>query len=119
MIIVGQKDWLDFKELDALEVKDQAFLVALPSYFNYHATQVMKFHKNYRKNYQTDLTKMACLGFDVTLHIGKQLVGEETSQSGLISNMTLRFSTNNLNIENGSAVVVPYKNAQLIAPEHE
>lgn len=119
MIIVGQKDWLDFKELDAHEVKDQAFLVALPSYFNYHATQVMKFHKNYRKNYQTDLTKMACLGFDVTLHIGKQLVGEEKSQSGLISNMALRFSPNNLNIENGAAVVVPYKNAQLIAPEHE
>jgi hypothetical protein len=62
---------------------------------------------------------MACLGFDVTLHIGKQLVGKYPIQNGLISNMSLRFSPNQLYIENAAAVVVPYKNAQLIAPNHE
>ena len=119
LIIVGQKDWLDFKELDDPEVRDQTFLVALPSYFNYHAPQVIKFHKNFRRSYNTDLTKMACLGFDVTLHIGKQLVGNYPIQNGLISNMSLRYSPNQYYIENAAAVVVPYKNAQLIAPNHE
>jgi LysM repeat protein len=119
LIIVGQKDWLDFKELDDPEVRDQTFLVSLPSYFNYHAPQVIKFHKNFRRSYNTDLTKMACLGFDVTLHIGKQLVGNYPIQNGLISNMSLRYSPNQYYIENAAAVVVPYKNAQLIAPNHE
>jgi len=119
LIIVGRKEWLDFKELDDPEVRDQTFLVALPSYFNYHAPQVIRFHKNFRRSYNTDLAKMACLGFDVTLHIGKQLVGKYPIQNGLISNMSLRFSPNQLYIENAAAVVVPYKNAQLIAPNHE
>ena len=119
LIIVGQKDWIDFKELDDPEVRDQTFLVALPSYFNYHTPQVIRFHKNFRRSYNTDLTKMACLGFDVTLHIGKQLVGNYPIQNGLISNMSLRFAPNQLYIENAAAVVVPYKNAQLIAPNHE
>ena len=119
LLVVGQKDWLDFKELDAPQVRDQAFLVALPSYFNYHASQIIPFHKAYRKSYNTDLSKMACLGYDLTLHIGKQLLGTNTAQQGLISNMHLRNNANGLHIENNAAVIVPYKNAQLLAPNHE
>ena len=119
VMVVGQKDWLDFKELDAPLVRDQAFLVALPSYFNYHDTQIIPFHKAYRKRYNADLSKMACLGYDLTLHIGKQLLGNAASQQGLISNMNLRNSANGLFIENNAAVVVPYRNAQLLVPHHE
>jgi LysM repeat protein len=119
MLVVGQKDWLDFKELDAPQVRDQAFLVALPSYFNYHQAQIIPFHKSFRKRYNTDLSKMACLGYDLTLHIGKELLGMHKPQQGLISNMNLRSGANGLYIENNTAVVVPYQNAQLLAPHHE
>ena len=119
VLVVGQKDWLDFKELDVPQVRDQAFLVALPSYFNYHDPQIIPFHKAYRKRYNADLTKMACLGYDLTLHVGKQLLGNTKPQQGLISNMNLRNSANGLFIENNAAVVVPYRNAQLLVPHHE
>ncbi len=119
LIIAGQKDWLDYKELDAPLVRDQVFLVALPSYFSYHDPQIIPFHKAYRKRYNADLTKMACLGYDLTLHVGKQLLGNSALQKGLISNMILRDNANGLWIENAAAVVVPYKNAQLLAPNHE
>jgi hypothetical protein len=33
--------------------------------------------------------------------------------------MNLRNSANGLLIENNAAVIVPYKNAQLLAPNHE
>lgn len=117
--IAGHKDWLDYKELDAPELRNQAFLVALPSYFSYHAPQMIPFHKLYRKRYNTDLSKMACLGFDLTLHIGRQLVGTAKIQKGLISNMNLMMAPNGLYIENGAGVVVVYKNAQLPDPNHE
>jgi hypothetical protein len=100
-------------------VRDQAFLVALPSYFNYHQAQIIPFHKSFRKRYNTDLSKMACLGYDLTLHIGKELLGMHKPQQGLISNMNLRSGANGLYIENNTAVVVPYQNAQLLAPHHE
>jgi ABC-type branched-subunit amino acid transport system substrate-binding protein len=119
LLVAGQKDWLDYKELDVPQVRDQAFLVALPSYFNYHDPQIIPFHKAYRKRYNADLTKMACLGYDLTLHVGKQLLGNTKPQQGLISNMNLRNSANGLFIENNAAVVVPYRNAQLLVPHHE
>jgi hypothetical protein len=119
LLVVGQKEWLDYKELDDPSVRNEPFLVALPSYFNYHATQIIPFHKNYRKRYNADLTKMSCLGYDLTLHIGKQLLGSNTTQQGLISNMALKTAANGLSIENSAAVVVTYRNAQLLAPKNE
>ena len=119
MLVVGQKDWLDYKELDDPSVRNEPFLVALPSYFNYHSAQIIPFHKTFRKRYNADLTKMSCLGFDLTLHIGKQLLGKNTTQQGLISNMALKTAANGLSIENSAAVVVTYRNAQLLAPKNE
>ena len=119
LLVAGHKDWLDYKELDAPEVRDQAFLVALPSYFNYHDPKVIAFHKIYRKRYSADLSKMACLGYDLTLHIGMQLLGQAQLQKGMISNMQLQNSTNGLYLENKAGVIVWYKNAQLSAPTNE
>lgn len=119
LFVAGHKDWLDYKELDAPDVRDQSFLVALPSHFNYHDSQVIAFHKTYRKRYNADLSKMACLGYDLTLHIGMQLLGNTQPQKGLISNMQLKTSANSLFIENKAGVVVWYTNAQLLAPQHE
>jgi LysM repeat protein len=119
LLVVGQKDWLDYKELDDPAVRNEPFLVALPSYFNYHAPQIIPFHKTYRRRYNADLTKMSCLGYDLTLHIGKQLLGTNTTQQGLISNMALKTTANGLSIENSAAVVVTYRNAQLLVPKNE
>jgi len=116
LTIVGHKDWLDYKELDVLELRNQSFLVSLPSYFDYHNPQIIPFHKDFRKRYHTDLTKMACLGYDVTLHIGKQLLATSSLQNGLISNLKLSKTANGLFIENKAAVVVSYRNAQLLVP---
>jgi LysM repeat protein len=119
LLVVGQKDWLDYKELDDPAVRNEPFLVALPSYFNYHAPQIIPFHKTYRRRYNADLTKMSCLGYDLTLHIGKQLLGTNTTQQGLISNMILKTAANGLSIENSAGVVVTYRNAQLLVPKNE
>jgi hypothetical protein len=93
--------------------------VALPSYFNYHERHIVAFHKSYRRRYNADLSKMACLGYDLTLHIGKQLLGDAHPQKGLISNMQLKTTASGLYIENNAALVVTYKNAQLLAPNNE
>jgi len=119
LLVVGQKDWIDYKELDAPEVRNQPFLVALPSYFNYHERHIVAFHKSYRRRYNADLSKMACLGYDLTLHIGKQLLGDAHPQKGLISNMQLKTTASGLYIENNASLVVTYKNAQLLAPNNE
>jgi len=119
LLVAGHKDWLDYKELDAPEIRNQPFLVALPSYFNYHDPQIITFHKTYRKRYSADLSKMACLGYDLTLNVGMHLLGNTQLQKGLISNLQLKTSANSLFIENNAGVVVWYQNAQLLVPQHE
>ncbi|MFM7007588.1 MAG: LysM peptidoglycan-binding domain-containing protein [Flavobacteriales bacterium] len=119
ILVVGSKDWLDYKELDTPENRDLSFLVALPSYFSYHAPQIIKFHKAYRKRYNADLTKMSCLGYDLMLHIGLQLQGQDKPNTGLISNMRIQTAPSGTHFENGAAVIVTYQNAQLQVPRHE
>jgi LysM repeat protein len=119
MLVVGTKDWLDYKELDIPSLREQSFIVALPSYFSYHDPRIIQFHKLYRKRYNADLTKMSCLGFDLMLHIGMQLNGQTFPSNGLISNMNLRSAPNGTHIENAAGVVLDYKNAQITVPKNE
>jgi hypothetical protein len=57
---------------------------------------------------------MACLGYDVTFLIGKQLLGGTIHQQGYISKMRLQNRANGMGIENVLAPVVIYKNGELI-----
>ncbi len=111
--IAGCKDWLDFKNFDDPKVTQQPFLVALPSSFDYADPKIIEFHREYRRKYNSDLTKMACLGYDVTMHLGSLLLGVNEVQNGLITNLQLQLNTPVNNIENGAAKVVWYRYSSL------
>lgn len=114
MTVAGNKEWLEWKELSKNQAAALKFIVAVPSYFSYQARSTMPFHKLYRRKYNADLTKMACLGYDVTFLIGQQLIGKTNVTSGYISNMRLKNRSNGLGIENTMAPVVLYQNGELI-----
>lgn len=115
--IAGQKDWAEFKELKENSVKDQPFLVAMPSYFHYKDPQTIAFHKVYRRKYNADLTKMACLGYDVFFQTGMYLTGHKSAQEGLISNLQFGLNAAEKHIENRAARIIWYKNSLLMQYE--
>jgi len=86
--VVGLKDWIDFKEING-EIKNKfSFYYMAPSYFSYNDPRLKTFHKLYRKNYNADLTKMACLGYDVVYNACKYFMTDEVASRGLISNFS-------------------------------
>ena len=86
--VVGLKEWIDLKEINS-EIKNKfSFYYMAPSYFSYNDPTLKPFHKLFRKTYNADLTKMACLGYDVIFNACKYFFTGQVASSGLIS----RFS---------------------------
>ena len=86
--VVGLKEWIDFKEINS-EIKNKfSFYYMAPSYFSYNDPALKTFHKLYRKNYNSDLTKMACLGYDVVYNACKYFFTGQVASRGLISNFS-------------------------------
>jgi LysM repeat protein len=86
--VVGLKEWIDYKEINS-EIKNNfSFYYMAPSYFSYNDPALKTFHKLYRKKYNADLTKMACLGYDVVYNACKYFMTDEVASSGLISNFS-------------------------------
>jgi len=86
--VVGLKEWIDLKEINS-EIKNKfSFYYMAPSYFSYNDPALKTFHKLYRKKYNADLTKMACLGYDVVYNACKYFMTDEVASRGLISNFS-------------------------------
>ena len=86
--VVGLKEWIEFKEINS-EIKNKfSFYYMAPSYFSYNDPALKTFHKLYRKKYNADLTKMACLGYDVVYNACKYFMTDEVALRGLISNFS-------------------------------
>ena len=86
--VVGLKEWVDFKEVNG-EIKNKfSFYYMAPSYFSYNDPTLKIFHKLYRKKYNVDLTKMACLGYDVVYNACKYFMTDKVASTGLISNFS-------------------------------
>ena len=86
--VVGLKEWIEFKEIKS-EIKNKiSFYYMAPSYFSYNDPALKTFHKLYRKKYNADLTKMACLGYDVVYNACKYFMTDEVASRGLISNFS-------------------------------
>ena len=86
--VVGLKEWIEFKEINS-EIKNKfSFYYMAPSYFSYNDPALKTFHKLYRKKYNADLTKMACLGYDVVYNACKYFMTDEVASRGLISNFS-------------------------------
>ena len=86
--VVGLKEWIEFKEINS-EIKNKfSFYYMAPSYFSYNDPALKTFHKLYRKKYNADLTKMACLGYDVVYNACKYFMTGQVASRGLISNFS-------------------------------
>jgi LysM repeat protein len=86
--VVGLKEWIESKEINS-EIKNKfSFYYMAPSYFSYNDPALKTFHKLYRKKYNADLTKMACLGYDVVYNACKYFMTDQVALRGLISNFS-------------------------------
>ena len=106
--VVGLKEWIDFKEINS-EIKNKfSFYYMAPSYFSYNDPALKTFHKLYRKKYNADLTKMACLGYDVVYNACKYFMTDEVALRGLISNFSFVENTDGKGFQNTGCFLLKF-----------
>lgn len=81
-----------------------------PSYLSYDNPDVKFIHKKYRKSYNSDLTKMACLGFDATLNMFLYALYDVRLTNGLVHKF--QFNQTGVNHINTDAFMLEFKDLE-------
>ena len=87
--LYGTKDWLNYDDISA-EMKNKLhFHYCASVNFDASDEEVKKLKKLYRKKYNTQLTKYAAQGFDVTMFFVLENIMNEKSKQGVINHFKL------------------------------
>ena len=114
--VVGLKEWIEFKEINS-EIKNKfSFYYMAPSYFSYNDPALKTFHKLYRKKYNSDLTKMACLGYDVVYNASKYFMTDEVASRGLISNFSFVENPDGKGFQNTGCFLLKFEDFESKVP---
>ena len=105
--VYGLKEWKRCSAyLNSIE-NEKAYQFANPSFLSYNDSEVMRMHRMYRSRYNSDLTKMSCLGFDATLNMFLLALYGIDLPHGLIHNF--KFDNSSINYINRGAFILSYK----------
>jgi len=85
--IIGLKDWLEWKEVNATVQNKFTFMFTAPNQFDYDNEHIKHFHRKYRNSKQSDLTKTVCLGYDIFRNVFLYLQ-QRVPQVGIVSSFS-------------------------------
>ena len=106
--VFGLKEWLEYKEISSTISNTFTFNYESSSYFNYRSDAVITFHKRYRTAYQSDVSKMACLGYDMLTLIPQIFLLNEKDQEGTISKLDFFQETPGSLMENKASFLLKF-----------
>ena len=112
--VLGTKEWVNFDEISGEYKNKYNFQFPSPNDFNYSYESIKEVMKIYRKNYSSDMSKMAVQGFDVSFFfISKYLLGKEISE-GLMTNFEMFQKGNGNGFENGNVYILKQQDFEII-----
>jgi len=108
--VYGLKEWKKCSSfLKSIEnVKGYRF--PNPSHLSYDYPEFKRIHRTYRKRYNSDMTKMACLGFDATLNMFLYAVYDHALPNGLVHKF--QFNSAGSNYMNTDAFMLEFKDLE-------
>jgi LysM repeat protein len=83
--VFGLNDWIEFKEVNSVISNKFSFYYITPTFFSFTNPELIDFHKSFRVNYTSDLTKTSCFGYDNTNFALNFLCTGKLATNGLIS----------------------------------
>ncbi|NBR14253.1 MAG: LysM peptidoglycan-binding domain-containing protein [Flavobacteriales bacterium] len=107
--VFGLKEWADWKEVNGIIANKYQFSYASPTFFDLKSETMSSFHKLYRRNYSADLTKMACLGYDVVLNVCSGFFLDIPMNKGLISTYKLNQFGKGNGIQNEAGYILKFQ----------
>lgn len=108
--VYGLKEWKKCSSFLKSIENLKGYRFPNPSYLSYDIPDVKFIHKKYRKNYNSDLTKMACLGFDATLNMFLFALYDVKMTKGLVHKF--EFKNTGMNHINTDAFILEFKDLE-------
>lgn len=65
--VFGTKEWVDFEDINNLYKNKFNFHFPSPNFIDYYSEEMIELNRAYRRQYSTDLSRMAVQAYDVTM----------------------------------------------------
>jgi hypothetical protein len=111
--LFGTRDWLNYDDIPS-EVKNKLnFQYCASVNFDVNSDEVKKLKKIYRAKYNTQLTKYAAQGFDVTMHFIQTNILNLVPERGVINHFQMRETLEGSGKENEACFVFKQSNFKI------
>jgi len=107
--IFGLKDWAEWKEINATISNKYEFTYSSPTFFDLKDEQIIPFHKNFRRYYSADLTKIACQGYDAILNVSSAFFLDKELKKGLINSYKMNQIGKGNGIQNEGGFILKFQ----------
>lgn len=115
--VFGMKEWLNFDDIKGYYKNKYNFHYASSNDLNYSYTATKKVGLEFRKRFNSDMSKFSVQGFDVTFYFLNKLFLTENDTKGIMNQISLGGTGLGNGKENKSCVILKQENFELIQLE--
>lgn len=110
----GTKDWVNFDDIKGYYKNKYNFHYASSNDFNYSYAETKNLMRQYRRDYNADLSKFGTQGFDVTFYFIQLLLMDDKPQQGVMNNIRLVSTGSGNGQENGACFILRQQDYEII-----
>lgn len=114
IFVFSTKEWVNFDAIKPQYKNKFHYTFASPSDLNYKYDQTEKLHLKYRSKYNSDMTKMAVQGFDVTLYFCADLLLGKKNNNMVMNEFEMKQRSTDSGYENINSFILQQSDYELI-----
>lgn len=114
LTVYGTKDWVNYDDITTKFKNKFHVHFATPFDFDYSKESNKALHKVYRQTYNSDMTKMAIQGFDVTLYFAEKFLLNKEPREGVMNDIKLVQKGWGNGFENKGGFIFKFENFEII-----
>jgi LysM repeat protein/ABC-type branched-subunit amino acid transport system substrate-binding protein len=112
--VFGMKDWANNDDIKGLYKNKFTLHYASPYDFNYSNESTKNMLKKYRLKYNSDMSKYAVQGFDVSMYFIQDFFLDKNNTTGVMNKFSLKSVGTNSGYENKSCFILKQENYEMI-----
>jgi len=111
--VYGVKDWMNFTQVNDIFKNKYHFRYATSSYVDYYDSNTMMVHEQFRKQFNTDFSKIAIQGFDVSYFFIASLFTDERNFKNIMNAFSMSQVSSIDGYKNNHAFIIEQSDYKL------
>ena len=116
--VFGTKEWVDFTDINNLYKNKFNFHFASPNFIDYYTDEMITMNRAYRKEYNTDMSKMAVQGYDVMMYYCASFFLEVEGLNLMMNNFNMTSVSPVDGFENTNVYMIEQEEYELMDSEN-